>query len=133
MTNVDGAWVRYALGNVQSLLNYDWCAFAHQIEQFDYIRIPHSHTTTAGGRANLVLVFGAMDVDVAVACIGILLIQAVEPQDTGHDQILGWRNGIDRLESDAASKNRATRRVAPNLLRYSKTASWRFHASHFRP
>ena len=60
-------------------LNYDRRALAHQIEQFDYIRITHPHATAAGGRADLVLVFGAMNVDEAVACIGILLVQSVEP------------------------------------------------------
>ena len=63
----------------KSCLYYDWHALVHQIEQFDYVRIPHSHTTAAGGRADLFLVPGAVNVDVSVACIGIVLVQSVKP------------------------------------------------------
>ena len=55
-------------------LNYNWRALVHEIEQFDHVRIPHPDTTAAVWRADLVLVFRAMDVDEAVACIGILLV-----------------------------------------------------------
>ena len=65
-------YTRKLVGN--SRLNYDWCALIHEIEQFDYVRIPHPHATAAVWGADLVLVFGAMDVDEAVACIGILLV-----------------------------------------------------------
>ena len=59
---------------VVSHLNYDRCALVHQIKQFDYIRVPHPDATAAVRRADLVLMFGAMDVDEAVARIGILLV-----------------------------------------------------------
>jgi len=62
-----------------SCLNYDRRAFIHEIEQFDYIRVPHSNAAAAVGGADLVLVFGAVDVDEAVACICIVLVQSVEP------------------------------------------------------
>ena len=64
-----GVW-----GASESFLDHDGRPFVYQIEEFNYIRIPHSHATAAGGRSDLVLVLGAMDVDVAVACIGILLV-----------------------------------------------------------
>jgi hypothetical protein len=68
---------RNLIGN--SCLNYDRRAFIHEIEQFDYIRVPHSNATTAMGSADLVLMFSTVDIDEAVACIGILLVQSVEP------------------------------------------------------
>ena len=116
----------------KSRLYYDWHALVNQVEQFNYIRIPHSHTTAAGGRADLVLVLGAVNVDVAVARIGIVLVQSVEPYDPRHDQILGLRNLFNGLKRHAASKNSAARGVGPNLLRDTETPGWRFHASHFR-
>ena len=57
-----------------SCLDYDWRAFIHEIEQLDHVRIPHPHATATGGGTDLVLVFGAMDVNKSVACIGILLV-----------------------------------------------------------
>src|SRR5437762_948948 len=68
---------RNLIGN--SCLNYDWRAFIHEIEQFDYIRVPHSNAAAAVGAAELVLIFRTVDVDKTVACIGILLVQSVEP------------------------------------------------------
>ncbi len=68
---------RNLIGN--SCLNYDWRAFIHEIEQFDYIRVPHSNAAAAVGNADLVLVFGPVDVDETLACICILLVQSVEP------------------------------------------------------
>jgi len=62
-----------------SCLNYDWRAFIHEIEQFDYIRVPHSNAAAAVGTADLVLMFSTVDVDETVACIRILLVQPVEP------------------------------------------------------
>ena len=62
-----------------SCLNYEWRAFIHEIEQFDYIRVPHSNAAATVGTADLVLVFGAMDVNESVTCIGIVLVQPVEP------------------------------------------------------
>ena len=62
-----------------SCLNYDWRAFIHEIEQFDYIRVPHSNAAAAVGTADLVLMFSTVDVDETVACVRILLIQPVEP------------------------------------------------------
>ena len=43
------------------------------------------------GRADFVLVSGAMNVNEAVARIRILLVQSVEPQNTRRDQILRRR------------------------------------------
>jgi hypothetical protein len=69
----------YNPAGVGSILNYNRRSLVNEIEQLDYVRIPHPYATAAVRRANLVLVFGAMDVDEAVACIGILLVQSVEP------------------------------------------------------
>jgi len=68
---------RNLIGN--SRLNYDGRALIHEIEQFDYIRLPHSNAAATVGGADLVLVFGSMDVNESVACVGILFVQPVEP------------------------------------------------------
>ena len=68
---------RNLIGN--SCLNYDRRTLIHEIEQLDHVGIPHPHATAAVGGADLVLVFGAMDVNESVACIGIVLVQPVEP------------------------------------------------------
>jgi hypothetical protein len=62
-----------------SCLDYNRYALVHQIEQLDYIRVPHPDATAAVRRADLVFVFGAMDIDEAVARVGILLVYSVEP------------------------------------------------------
>ena len=68
------------LVSLQNLfLDHDRRAFVHQIEQFDYIHIPHPDATAARGCTDFVLVFRAMNVDEAVAGIGIQLVQSVEP------------------------------------------------------
>ena len=63
----------------ESRLDHNGRAFLNEIEQFDHIRIAHPHAATAGGRADFVLVLGAMDVNEPVMCIGIPLVQSVEP------------------------------------------------------
>ena len=68
---------RNLIGN--SCLNYDRRTLIHEIEQLDHVRIPHPHATAAVGSADFALVFGAMDVNESIACIGILLVQPVEP------------------------------------------------------
>lgn len=68
---------RNLMGNLR--LNYDWRAFIHEIEQLDHVRIPHPHATAAVGGADLVLMFGSMDVNESVARIGIMIVQSVEP------------------------------------------------------
>jgi hypothetical protein len=59
---------------VGSILNHHRRALIHQIEQFDDIRVSHPDATAACGYADFVLVFGAVDVNEAVARIGILLV-----------------------------------------------------------
>ncbi len=68
---------RNLIGN--SCFNYDRRALIQEIEQFDHVRVPHSNAAAAVGSAHFLLVFGAMDVNESVACIGILLVQPVEP------------------------------------------------------
>jgi len=65
--------------SVISRLNFNRRALVNEIKQLDYIRVPHSDATAAVRRADLVLVFGAMDIDEAVARVGILLVCSVEP------------------------------------------------------
>jgi len=63
----------------KSSLNHNRRALIHQLEQFDHVRVTHTHTAMTRSRADLVLVFGAVDVYESVARIGIVLVQSVEP------------------------------------------------------
>lgn len=51
----------------------------HQLEKFHHVFIPHTHTTMTRGRADLVFVFRAVNIDEPVARIRIVLIQSVQP------------------------------------------------------
>src|SRR5215470_13954012 len=88
-----------------SCLNHNGCALIHQFEQFDHVRVTHTHATVTRSRADLVLVPCPMNVDKAVACVRIVLVQSVEPQNARHHQILGWRRWLAGIELDAAYKN----------------------------
>jgi hypothetical protein len=57
-----------------SRLDYNRRAFIDHFEQFDYVLVAHPHAAVTRRRADFVLVFGAMNVDEAVACIRIVLI-----------------------------------------------------------
>ena len=57
-------------------------------EQFDHVLVTHPHAAVTRSRADFVLVFGAMNVDEAVARIRIVFVQSVEPQNTRRDQVL---------------------------------------------
>ena len=66
----------------ESLLDDDRRTFIDHFEQFDHILVTHPHAAVTRSRADFVLVFGAMNVDEAVARIRIVLVQPVEPQNT---------------------------------------------------
>ena len=66
----------------ESLLDNDRRTLIDHFEQFDHVLVTHPHAAVARSRADFVLVFGAMNVDEAVARIRIVLVQSVEPQNT---------------------------------------------------
>jgi len=66
----------------RSRLDYNRRTVVDHVEQFDHVLVPHPHATVTRGRADFVLVFGAMNVDEPVARIRIVFVQAIEPQNT---------------------------------------------------
>jgi hypothetical protein len=59
--------------------DHDSCAFIDKTEQLDYVRIAHPHASMARRVADFVLVFGAVNVNEAVARVRVVLIQAIKP------------------------------------------------------
>jgi len=74
------SWTRASV--LRSRLDYNRRTVVDHVEQFDHVLVPHSHATVTRGRADFVLVFGAMNVDEPVARIRIVFVEAIEPQNT---------------------------------------------------
>ena len=74
--------------------NRDRRAFLDEVEQLDHVVVAHANTTVAIGRADLVLVPRAVDVNKAVTRVGIVFFETVQPKNARGDQILGVRQRI---------------------------------------
>ena len=53
-----------------------------KIEQFDNVGVGHSHAAVAIGGSDLVLVFGAVNVNESVPRVQVVLVEAIEPEDS---------------------------------------------------
>jgi len=62
-------------------VNRDRRTFVHKVEQLDHVVVAHANATVTIGRADLVLVLRAMDVDEAVAGIAIVFFETVQPKN----------------------------------------------------
>jgi hypothetical protein len=107
-------------------------AWRHLVEESNQIVIPHANAAMAGGRSNRFFVIGPVNVDETATCIGIVLFQAVEPEDARENKIVARRRRVVGRERDAAAEHRATRRVAADLLGDLEFAERSFHAAFFR-
>src|SRR4029077_14579667 len=125
-----GSW---GLEVFESRLYYNRRTLIDNFEQFDHVLVTHPHATVTRSRADFILVFGAMNVDVAVARIRILLVQSVEPQNTRRHQVLRRRRRFVGLKRNAPHKNGSVWHIASDLLRHAKTAGRRFEAPLLRP
>src|SRR5215471_6981433 len=83
-----GPW---CLGIRPSRLDYNRRTLIDHFEQFDYVFVTHPHAAVTRSGPDFVLVLGPMNVDEAVARIGIVLVQSVEPQNARRDQVLRLR------------------------------------------
>ncbi len=104
-----------------------------QIEQFNDVGVAHSNAAMTCWAADFVLVFCAVNIDEAVARVGIVFFQSLEPQNTRHHQVLGRRKRIANLEWDAALKNSSARQIAADFFDHAKMSSGRFVAPLLRP
>ena len=116
-----------------SRFNDDGRPVIDQLEQFNYVGVAHPNAAMTRWAADFVLVFCAMNVDEAVARIGIVLFQSLEPQDTRHHQVLGRRKRIVGLEWNAALKNSSARQTVADFLHYAKISSGCLVAPLLRP
>ena len=98
----DGSW---SLELFESRLDYNRRPLIDHFEQFDHVLVTHPHAAVTRSRADFVLVFGAMNVDEAVARIRIVLVQSVEPQNARRDPVLRRRKRCVGLKRNAAYKN----------------------------
>lgn len=114
-------------------LDYHQCPFIDEIEKLDHIGVTQPDATVAIPLAYFVLVFGAMNVDETFACVSIVGIDAVQPENARHDQILCRRRRSVGVQWNASTKNCAARHAVPDLLRHAKIAGRRFEASFFCP
>lgn len=88
------------MGCIKSNLfpNDDGRVFINEIEQVDDILIPHPNAAVAGGLADFVFVFRAVDINKPLPRIRILFLQTIEPEDARHDQVLRGRKRVARFK-----------------------------------
>jgi hypothetical protein len=72
-------------------------ADADDVIELDYIGRTHPDATEAGGRADLALLGGAVDVDVAVVCIAVAGLEAAEPEDARDDGVAARGVGLENF------------------------------------
>ena len=70
-------------------LYYDWGSFDYQIVKFGNIGISHANAAVAGGLSNLVLMVGAVDINITVQGVRIVGVEAVKPKDAGLNEVIG--------------------------------------------
>ncbi len=116
-----------------SHLDYNRRTLIDHFEQFDHVRVTHSHAAMTRSCADFVLVLGAVNVDETVARIRIPLVQSVKPQNARRDQILRRRKRFVGLKRNAAYKNGSVRHIASDLLPHAKTTGRRLEASLLGP
>jgi hypothetical protein len=105
----------------------------NKLKQVYDINISHSDAPVAGWPADFVLVFGAVNVNETVARVGVVLIQAIEPQDARHHQVLSRRKLIAGFQRHATLENSIARQAAADLLCDTEVADWCFHAAFLSP
>jgi len=85
----------------------------------------------AVGRANLVLVFCAVNIDESVAGVGVFGIKSVEPKDPRGHEIFRVGKRIVGTQCNARFEDCSRFGAAPDLLRDPKITEWRLVAAFF--
>src|SRR4029077_15202956 len=91
------------------------------------------NATVARWRPALILVFRAVDVNETVPGVRVLFVTPIQPENSGHDQILSRRKRIFRSERHPTSENRSARHLASDLLRDAKIAGGRLETAFLSP
>ena len=71
--------------------DHDLGAKRHLIEERNQIGVLHPDATVTGRLANLLFVVRTVDVNEAVARVGVVFLDAIEPEDSREDEIIGRR------------------------------------------
>jgi len=93
--------------NAQVMPLLRWHALVHQIEQFNYIAFRIRTQPQLAGVPNLVLVLGAVNVDVASRVLALLLVQSGQAIKYATSPSPPWEERINRLSAHPTSKNSA--------------------------
>src|SRR5262245_5004675 len=88
----------------------------YPVEQFDQVGSFHPDAPEARRRSNFILVARPVDIDVAVAGIGIVLFQAFQPKNAGKYQVIGFQGRLRWRNRHATLKNRIGRKTNANLV-----------------
>src|ERR1051325_2186292 len=67
------------------------------------------------------LVVGSMDIDEPLAGVGVLGVEAIQPQDPGHDQVLFPQHFVRELYPTTTLKNSSNRHPSTDFFRNSKS------------
>lgn len=86
----------------------------------------------APGGTDLVLVVGAVNVNVAVVRVRVPRLDAIEPQNARHNQIVFTQHLLRRFHRFAALENRSGRHPAADLFCDPELSGRRFEAAFFR-
>jgi len=97
-------------------------ALIDEVEQLNYVCVPHANATMAVRPADRFLMFRAVNVNEPIARIGVVLLGSIQPQNPRRDEIFGRRQRIIRTERNARLKNRSRFGVVADLFRDSKLA-----------
>ena len=85
----------------------------------------------ARGRSDAFLVIRPVDVDKTPMGIRVTGVDAVEPEDAGHNQILFLQNSLCRFHRPAAFEDSSDRHTRANFFRNAEPARGRFEAALF--
>lgn len=112
-------------------LDHDGGLFIYEIEQLDDIGVAHPDAPVAVGPANLVFVFGAVNVDETPARVHVVIVQAIEPENARSNQVLGRWKRVFGFQRHPALKNCPDRHAVTDLCRHAKIPGGRFVAAFF--
>jgi hypothetical protein len=94
--------------------DFDRCVDCNQIKQPKNIFIAHPNTSVACRLPDETFLICAMDVDVALFGVGIILFQTIEPKNSGGNEIIAANQGS--CDRDAAFEDGSARRIASDLF-----------------
>ena len=99
------------------------------LEEVCDVRVAHADAAVACGGAELGLVVGAVNVDVAVAGVGVVGIEAVEPEDACLDEVGGVVRVAEMACGDAACEDGAEGGAGADFLGDLEAAEGGFEAA----